>query len=143
MSHAEFDSDDSARTAEQVEVISRCRLVETANEHRIFWRQAGSEFTARSNAVATPRSHQPAGDDGQEDWRARLQRMLEVTRRYFAAPLPGLEHGAPAPHDPLTGPRPSVRTRRAVLSAGRRGTEPMRGSGPIQRGATRASRAHG
>jgi hypothetical protein len=175
MSHTEPDRYESARTAEVVEVINRCRLIETAKAQRTFWRRPGSglapgfyvvassrtphrtavqlgddavcqgPFSRRQDADAALREAglNPGGDEGQEDWRARLQRLLEVTRRHFAATLAGFEHRAVAPDDAPSDARANGRARRLVLSGGRRDAEPIRVGKSILRGAGRARRSNG
>jgi hypothetical protein len=54
MTYVDVDKYNTATTAEIVEVISRCRLVETASAERIFWRRLGSALAPGFYVVVRP-----------------------------------------------------------------------------------------
>lgn len=84
----------------------------------------------------------PASDETQDSWRARLRQVLEVTRRYFAAPLAEFERRAVATDRAAADRRADDRTRRAVPSAGRRGDGPRRCGLPALPGMNRPWRSN-
>ena len=84
----------------------------------------------------------PAGDETQDSWRARLRQVLELTRRYFAAPLAEFERRAVATDSAAADRRADERTRRAVPSTGRRGDGPRRRGLPALPGTNRPGRSN-
>lgn len=67
MTYVDADQYSSATTADVVEVISHCKLVETTEAERVFWRRLGAELAPGFYVVVHPHGRRAAtlrlGDD--------------------------------------------------------------------------------